>query len=64
MTTDNGKNMQKAVRDLKQTIENISRQPCAAHTLQLVIGKGLVPVKILVGRTKRMIDFFFLRPKQ
>ncbi|CAG8790654.1 4670_t:CDS:1, partial [Cetraspora pellucida] len=63
VTTDNGRNMQKAIRDLKYEVENITWQPCAAHTLQLVIGKGLEPVKILVGRTKRMIDFF-LRPKQ
>ncbi|CAG8434442.1 5241_t:CDS:2 [Scutellospora calospora] len=63
ITTDNGKNMQKAVKRLKQSAEKITWQPCAAHTLQLVIGKGLEPVKILIGRVKRLIDFF-LRPKQ
>jgi len=38
-------------------------RPCTAHTLQLVIGKGLAPVKLLVGRAKRFIDFF-MSPKQ
>ena len=33
------------------------------HTLQLIIGKGLVPVKSLIIRVKRLIDFF-MRPKQ
>ncbi|CAG8707762.1 14613_t:CDS:2 [Racocetra persica] len=53
VTTDNDKNMQKVVRDLKQTIENISWQPCAAHTIQLVIGEVLEPINILAGRAKR-----------
>ena len=42
---------------------NIKWQPCTAHTLQLVVGKGLNVVKLLVLRSKRLIDFF-LRPKQ
>ncbi len=42
---------------------NIKWQPCAAHTLQLVVGKGLSSIKLLVLRVKRLIDFF-LRPKQ
>ena len=33
------------------------------HTLQLVVGKGLSSIKLLVLRVKRLIDFF-LRPKQ
>ena len=36
---------------------------CVAHTLHLVIGKGLMPAQILILRAKRLIDFF-LRPKQ
>jgi len=42
---------------------NITWQPCTAHTLQLIIGKGLNLVKLLVLRAKKLIDFF-LRPKQ
>ena len=42
---------------------NIKWQPCAAHTLQLVVGKGLNSIKLLGLRAKRLIDFF-LRPKQ
>ena len=36
----------------------IQWQGCDAHTLQLIIGKGLVPVKVLVKRVKRLIEFF------
>ena len=43
--------------------KNIIWQPCTAHTLQLIVGKGLNSVKLLVLRAKRLIDFF-LRPKQ
>ena len=43
--------------------KNIQWQPCMAHTLQLVVGKGVNLVKLLVLRAKRLIDFF-LRPKQ
>ncbi|GES79945.1 zinc finger BED domain-containing protein 1-like [Rhizophagus clarus] len=28
------------------------------HTLQLVVGKGLLPVELLIARTKRLINFF------
>ena len=35
----------------------------SAHTLQLVVRKGLRSVKLLVLRAKKLIDFF-LRPKQ
>ncbi|EXX64721.1 hypothetical protein RirG_140090 [Rhizophagus irregularis DAOM 197198w] len=44
-------------------MDGIEWQGCTAHTLQLVIGKGLVPVKKLIVRVKRLIDFF-MRPKQ
>ncbi len=36
---------------------------CTAHTLQLVIGKGLLSAKVLVARAKRLINFF-TTPKQ
>jgi hypothetical protein len=63
ITTDNGSNMQKAIKDMESVTNNILWQPCSAHTLQLVVGKGLNPIKVLIGRAKRLIDFF-LRPKQ
>jgi hypothetical protein len=59
ITTDNGSNIKKAVNDM----EGIDWLGCKAHTLQLVVGKGLMPVKILVARAKRLIDFF-MKPKQ
>jgi hypothetical protein len=54
--------MVKAGRLLKNS-KNIVRFPCAAHTLQLVVGKGLVPAERLVARAKRLINFF-TTPKQ
>ena len=36
---------------------------CIAHTLHLVVGKGMIPAQILIMRAKRLIDFF-MRPKQ
>lgn len=63
ITTDNGANMKKAIKEMNLVASNINWQPCAAHTLQLVIGKGLSLIKLLVLRAKRLIDFF-LRPKQ
>lgn len=59
ITTDNAANMKKAVSDMK----SIEWQACSAHTLQLIIGKGLIPAKPLILRVKRLIDFF-MRPKQ
>ena len=59
ITSDNAANMKKAISDMKL----IEWQGCCAHTLQLIIGKGLVPVKSLIIRVKRLIDFF-MRPKQ
>jgi Protein of unknown function (DUF 659) len=61
--TDNGSNMKKAIKEMNVVASNIMWQPCVAHTLQLVIGKGLNLVKLFVLRVKRLIDFF-LRPKQ
>jgi len=63
ITTDNGANMKKAIKEMGEITSNIKWQPCAAHTLQLVVGKGLSSIKLLVLRVKRLIDFF-LRPKQ
>ena len=63
IVTDNGSNIKKAIKDMGLISSNIRWQPCTAHTLQLVIGKGLNVVKLLVLRVKRLIDFF-LRPKQ
>jgi len=63
IVTDNGSNMKKAIKEMNSVASNIMWQPCVAHTLQLVIGKGLNSVKLLVLRVKRLIDFF-LRPKQ
>ncbi len=62
ITTDNGSNMVKAGKILKNS-NNITRFPCAAHTLQLVVGKGLILAERLVARAKRLISFF-TTPKQ
>lgn len=59
ITTDNAANMKKAISNMNA----VEWQGCSAHTLQLIIGKGLVPVKALIMRVKRLIEFF-LRPKQ
>lgn len=59
ITTDNASNMKKAIADMN----NIRWQGCSAHTLQLIIGKALVPVKTLIVRVKRLIEFL-MRPKQ
>ena len=61
LTTDNGSNIKKAGRLMATTIFHL---PCAAHTLQLTVGKGLNLVKELVLRAKRLIDFFNISPKQ
>lgn len=59
ITTDNANNMKKCVQD----IEGVNQLGCAAHTLQLIVGKGMKPAEILVARAKQLIDFF-MRPKQ
>lgn len=58
-TTDNGSNVKKAILDMK----NVNWLRCTAHTLQLVVGKGMKSAEVLIARAKRLIDFF-LRPKQ
>lgn len=59
ITTDNGSNMKKSVK----LLDGINWMGCFAHTLQLVIGKGLYVAKTLILRVKRLIDFF-MTPKQ
>jgi hypothetical protein len=59
ITTDNGSNMVKSAR----LIPGLIRIPCTAHTLQLVIGKGLLPAEVLIARAKRLM-LFFTSPKQ
>jgi hypothetical protein len=59
ITTDSGSNVKKAIQDM----EGVDWLRCTAHTLHLVIGKGMKPAEILIARVKRLIDFF-LRPKQ
>ena len=59
ITTDNGSNVKKAIQDM----EGINWLGCTAHTLQLVIGKGMKLAEVLIARVKRLIDFF-LQPKQ
>ncbi|GBB98886.1 hypothetical protein RclHR1_33500001 [Rhizophagus clarus] len=43
-------------------MEEVEQLGCTAHTLQLIIGKGMKP-EILIARTKQLIDFF-IRLKQ
>lgn len=49
ITTDNAASMKKAI----SSMDAIEWRGCSAHTLQLIIGKGLVPVKALIMRVKR-----------
>jgi hypothetical protein len=51
--TDNGSNVKKACNDM-QIGERI---PCAVHTLQLSVGKGLDTAKALVDKCKCLISF-------
>ena len=53
IVTDNGSNVKKACNN----ISTGKRIPCAAHTLQLSIGKGLDKIKILIGKCKHLISF-------
>lgn len=59
ITTDNGSNMKNSV----ELLNGISWIGCFAHTLQLVVGKGLYVAKTLILRVERLIDFF-MTPKQ
>ena len=44
-------------------MNELIRIPCTAHTLQLVVEKGLLPAEVLIARAKRLINFF-MTPKQ
>ena len=46
-----------------QLLNGVNWISCFAHTLQLVIGKGLYVAKALILRVKCLIDFF-MTPKQ
>ena len=59
VTTDNGSNVKKAIKNMK----DVEWVGCTAHTLHLVVGKGMLPAQILILRAKRLINFF-MRPKQ
>ncbi len=59
ITTDNGANIVAAI----QKFTLIKRLSCAAHTLQLAIGKGLKHVNNLVIHAKQLINFFLLKNK-
>ena len=54
--------MVKAGKLLKNS-DNITHFSCAAHILQLVVGKGLLSAERLIARAKRLINFF-TSPKQ
>ena len=58
IVTDNSANMKKAIKKMSVVSSNIRWQPCTAHMLQLVVGKELSIIKLLVLRAKRLIDFF------
>ena len=59
VTTDNSSNIKKAILDM----ENVNWLRCTAHTLQLVVRKGMKVAAVLIARAKCLINFF-LRPKQ
>jgi hypothetical protein len=58
-TTDNAANMKKCFN--KTSL--LQRLSCTAHTIQLVVGKGLLIAEVLIARAKRLINFF-TSPKQ
>ncbi|CAB4413086.1 unnamed protein product [Rhizophagus irregularis] len=53
IVTDNSSNVRKACNNISIG----KRIPCAAHTLQLSIGKGLDIIKELIGKCKHLISF-------
>ncbi|GBB97441.1 hypothetical protein RclHR1_29990001 [Rhizophagus clarus] len=59
ITTDNGSNVKKAINNMR----GVKWLGCVAHTLHLVVGKGMIPAQVLIMRAKRLIDFF-MRLKQ
>ncbi|EXX77317.1 hypothetical protein RirG_024880 [Rhizophagus irregularis DAOM 197198w] len=64
IATDNGMNMVKAVRLLRENyLEQIQHQSCVAHTLQLSVMEGLKQCKAFHRHIKSLQTFFRL-PKQ
>jgi hypothetical protein len=47
ITTDNGSNVKKAINN---DMKDVKWLGCVAHTLHLVVGKGLMPAQILIMR--------------
>ena len=65
ITTDNATSMVKSIKLLNDEF-GIERISCAAHTLQLVIGKALTcntNIQVFILRVKRLV-YFFNSPKQ
>src|SRR6266542_2143714 len=65
ITTDNGSNIIKAAKLLKEEF-NIEHIACAAHTLKLAINKSLrssIELQQIILHSKRLINFF-RSPKQ
>ncbi|GES83504.1 zinc finger BED domain-containing protein 4-like [Rhizophagus clarus] len=58
-TTDNAASMKKCLNQISW----LQRLSCTAHTIQLVVGKGLLAAEVLIARAKRLINFF-TSPKQ
>ena len=44
-------------------MKNVNWLGCTAHTLQLVIGKGLKLAEVLIARAKCLINFFTVKAK-
>src|SRR2546423_13111239 len=57
--TDNASNMKKCLNQISW----LQRLSCTAHTIQLVVRKGLLAAEILIAHAKRLINFF-TSPKQ
>ena len=57
--TDNASNMKKCFNQISW----LQRLSCTAHTIQLVVGKGLLAAEVLIACAKRLINFF-TSPKQ
>jgi hypothetical protein len=58
LTTDRATNMKSACTRL-----GVMQVECCAHTLNLIVKKGLLPAEQLIARMKRLISFF-TTPKQ
>jgi hypothetical protein len=58
VVTDNAANFKAAILD-----SDLLRVPCAAHTLQLSVQKGLVHLKDLLKNVKKTVTYFAHSPK-